>query len=153
MRLYVLVGLPGSGKSTWLERNRKPSLSSDALRALLSGDESNQRINGLVFATLRTLVRARLEAGCEETWIDSTALSRRERRCWIRLAEMHGCPVEAVFFDTPAELCRVRNASRERKVPTDALERMAGRLSPPSLDEGFDRVTVIRPDAASVSIL
>lgn len=144
MRLYVLVGLPGSGKSTWLERNRKPSLSSDALRAALTGDESNQEQNRLVFAQLRALVRARLAAGCAETWVDSTALTRTERRCWIRLAEMHGCAVEAVFFDTSVEVCRARNSARQRRVPEEALERMARRMSAPRVEEGFDQVTVIR---------
>jgi predicted kinase len=145
MRLYVLAGLPGSGKSTWLERQGKPALSSDTLRTLLTGDEANQENNRLVFAQLRELVRARLEAGCEETWVDSTALTRVERRCWIRLAEMLGCPVEAVFFDTPFEVCRARNLNRRRRVPEDAMERMARRMTMPSIEEGFDRVHVIRP--------
>jgi len=145
MRLYVTVGLPGSGKSTWLERNGKPALASDAIRAVITGDAANQRQNRLVFATLRKLAEARLSAGCAETWIDSTALTPGERRVWIRLAEMNGCEVEAVFFDTPVEVCRARNAARERKVPEDALDRMAARLVRPALSEGFDKVTVILP--------
>ncbi len=144
MRLFVLVGLPGSGKSTWLEQNGKPAISSDALRAQLTGDAANQSQNRLVFANLRQQVQARLEAGCVETWIDSTALTPRERRVWIRLAEMQGCPVEAVFFDTPVEVCRARNESRERKVPAEAMERMGRRMVPPAIDEGFEKVTVIR---------
>lgn len=144
MRLYVLVGLPGSGKSTWLERSGKPSFSSDALRAALTGDESNQENNRLVFAQLRAMAWMRLEAGCAETWIDSTALTRAERRCWIRLAEMHGCDVEAVYFDTPFEVCQARNSARQRRVPAEALARMARRMTAPQVAEGFDRVTVIR---------
>ena len=147
MRLYVLVGLPGSGKTTWLRQQGKPSLSSDAIRETVTGDEANQDQNRLVFSVLRSLARVRLAAGCAETWIDSTALTRRERRSWIRLAEMHGCAVEAVFFDTPLEVCRSRNAARERKVPGEVMERMAARLTPPALEEGFDRITVVHPSA------
>ena len=142
MRLFVLVGLPGSGKTTWLERNGKPSLSSDALRAQLTGDDGNQSLNSLVFANLRRMVRERLEDGCAETWIDSTALTPRERRVWIRQAKPYGCPVEAVLFDTPLEVCRARNEARERKVPAAAMERMAKRIVPPRVEEGFDQGTV-----------
>jgi predicted kinase len=149
MRIYVLVGLPGSGKTTWLARLGKPSLSSDAIRALITGDEANQEHNRLVFSLLRSLVRARLAAGCNETWIDTTALTRRERRSWVRLAQMRGCPVEAVYFDTPIEVCMARNAARERVVPAAAMQRMARRLTPPTLDEGFQRIVVIRPSTLS----
>lgn len=145
MRIFVLIGLPGSGKTTWLAHHAKPSLSSDAIRALITGDESNQLHNRLVFSLLRSLVRARHSAGCLETWIDSTALTGRERRPWIRLAASLGCPVEAVFLDTPPHLCLARNAARQRVVPPQAMARMAARLAPPSLDEGFDRISVIRP--------
>jgi predicted kinase len=149
MRIYVLVGLPASGKSTWLARQGKPALSSDAIRALITGDEANQEHNRLVFSLLRSLVRARLSAGCTETWIDTTALTRRERRSWIRLAELLGCPVEAVFFDTPVQVCLARNAARDRIVPPAAMQRMASRLTPPTLDEGFDQITVILPQPVS----
>lgn len=147
MRLYVLVGLPGSGKTTWLKQQGKASVSSDAVRELVTGDEANQDQNRLVFSILRTLVRARLAAGCAETWIDSTALTRGERRSSIRLAEMHGCAVEAVFFDTPVEVCKARNAARERKVPGEAMDRMAAKLTPPTLGEGFERISVVRSPA------
>ena len=48
-----LVGLPGSGKSTWARKQGVAVLSSDELRLLLADDESNQTIHREVFATLR----------------------------------------------------------------------------------------------------
>jgi predicted kinase len=62
---------------------------------------------------------------------------------------MRGCPVEAVYFDTPIEVCMARNAARERVVPAAAMQRMARRLTPPTLDEGFQRIVVIRPSTLS----
>lgn len=143
MRLCLTVGLPASGKSTWLRAQGISALSSDSLRALLTGDETNQSINRLVFRTLRHLCAARLHAGAPETWIDSTALSRWERRCWLRWAELHDCPVHCVYFAIPLNECLRRNAARPRQVPPAALEAMAARLSPPSLDEGFDSIRVV----------
>jgi predicted kinase len=153
MLLGLTAGLPGSGKSTWLREQGLPALSSDAIRALLTGDETNQSINRLVFRTLRVLCEARLEAGAAQTWIDSTALSLWERRCWIRWAQLNGCPIECVFFDVPLEECLRRNQARARVVPEAAMQAMAARLVPPSEAEGFARVRLVRPGYTSSAII
>ena len=139
----MLVGLPGSGKSTWAAQQGDGVLSSDAVRALLTGTEQNQQANALVFQTLRFLLKMRVLAGAKSTIIDATSLTAKERRTWIRLAHTLDCTAEAVFFDTPVAICKARNAARSRVVPDEVMDRFAARLTPPSLDEGFARVTVI----------
>ena len=144
-KLIVLVGLPGSGKSKWAAEQDAGVLSSDAVRELLTGDAEDQSANRLVFPTLRNLLATRVKAGMEVTILDATSLTPKERRSWVRTAESLGCEAEAVFFDTPLELCKSRNAARSRVVPEDVMDRFAARLVPPSEAEGFTRVTVIRP--------
>ncbi len=140
MRVVVLVGLPGSGKSTWLERMGAVGLSSDAIRRLLSDDETDQSIHDRVFQTMRYLLRHRLGIGRPVTYIDATNLVPEERRPYIAIAKSYGCEVEAVFFDVPPAVCRERNAQRHRVVPEDAMVKMALKLVPPQPSEGFDRV-------------
>ena len=139
-RVVVLVGLPGSGKSTWAAAQGLPVLSSDAIRLILAGDVADQSIHKQVFATLRHLLKQRLALGRPVTCIDATHLTPWERRPYLR---MPGCRVEAVFFDTPLAVCQARNRARERVVPAGAIERMAAKLVKPSKAEGFWRVRVI----------
>ncbi len=141
MRLVLTVGLPGSGKSTWLKKRKVPALSSDKIRHMLSGDETNQQINRLVFKTLRDLAKARADAGAKVTYIDATALSPWERRVWIRFAQLNNCEIEAIYFDVPVEECKRRNRKRTRVVPDDVIDRMAARMVPPDVEEGFTRVS------------
>jgi predicted kinase len=145
MRIVVLVGLPGSGKSTYLERIGAAGLSSDAVRKLLADDEGDQTIHAYVFQTIRYLLEQRLAIGRPVTYIDATSLTREERAPYLAIGRAHGCQVEAVFFDVPLEVCLDRNARRHRVVPSDVLAKMAAKLAPPSVEEGFSRVTVVGP--------
>jgi predicted kinase len=139
----VLVGLPGSGKSTYMEQVGATGLSSDAIRRLLADDETDQTIHYRVFETVRFLLRQRLAIGRPVTYIDATNLTPKGRSTYIQIGKAYGCEVEAVFFDVPPEICRLRNAARARVVPEFAMAKMARELVPPSLDEGFTRITVI----------
>jgi predicted kinase len=143
-RIVLLVGLPGSGKSTWAKRNSLPALSSDWLRHVLADDITDQSIHVRVFTALRYLLRQRLAIGRPVTCVDATNLTPTERRPYMDIARIFGCEIEAVFFDVPLEVCQERNRRRNRVVPEEALERMSQRLVPPQAGEGFSRVFVVR---------
>jgi predicted kinase len=138
-RIVLLVGLPGSGKSTWAEG--KPGvLSSDALRELLADDPDNQNIHARVFRVLRDLLKHRLALKRPVTYVDATNLTPYERRPYVKLANLHDAEIEAVFFDVPTAECIRRNQGRTRLVPAEVIQKMAERLVPPDLKEGFSRV-------------
>lgn len=135
----MLVGLPGSGKSTYV-KNFAGVLSSDEIRRLLSDDPGNQTIHRQTFAMLRRLLKVRLELRRPVTYIDATNLTIAERRPYIKIAHDRGCVAEAVFFDVPVKECQRRNGQRDRVVPDDVITKMAQRMVAPTTREGFDRV-------------
>jgi predicted kinase len=143
-RIVVLVGLPGSGKSTYLERQGITPLSSDLVRQLLADDATDQTIHARVFQCLRYLLRQRLAIGRPVTYVDATHLTPAERRPYVKIAQRYGCSVEALYFDVPLDVCLARNRGRSRVVPEEAVRAMAAKLVPPKVQEGFRRVTVVR---------
>jgi predicted kinase len=146
--VVLAIGLPGSGKTTWFKRRGVTPLSSDMLRNILFDDITEQRYQGLVFSTLRSLLRARLIAKMPWNYVDATNLSAHERRQWIKMAKSFGYEAQAVFFDVPLEVCMERNSRRERTVSDDVMRKMAERLRPPSFKEGFTKITMVRVKGA-----
>ncbi len=142
--VVLAIGLPGSGKSTWFKRRGITPLSSDLLRTILFDNITEQRYQHLVFSTLRSLLRARLIAKMPWNYVDATNLSPHVRRQWIKMAKSFGYEPQAVFFDVPLEVCLARNARRERVVQEDVMHRMAAKLKPPTFDEGFSKIVVVR---------
>ena len=140
----VLVGLPGSGKSTWLARNRIVAISSDWFRQLLADDPTVQTIHARVFLTMRYVLRHRLAIGRPVSYVDATHLTPEERRPYIELGQWYGCEVEALYFDVPSEICRARNLRRKRVVPDEAMIDMAAKLVPPEMAEGFSKIRIVR---------
>ena len=142
--VVLAIGLPGSGKSSWFKRNNITPLSSDMMRALLFDDIREQRFQDLVFSNLRSLLKARLIAHRPTNYVDATNLTPQERQHWIKLARDYNYEVHALFFDVPLEVCIERHQRRDRVVPEEVMRRMANKLKPPTFEEGFSKVTVVR---------
>jgi protein phosphatase len=145
--LVVLVGAPGSGKSTFARRHFAPEeiLSSDAFRVQLSGDEANQEVSRAAFALLHEAVAERLAAG-RLTVVDATNVSSRARQELLRHARTAAVPAIAVVIDLPARVVLARNAGRlerqvDERVVRDYLARLRRSLAAGGLQaEGFAMV-------------
>ena len=143
MQLIITVGLPGSGKSTYLSRLGVNALSSDEIRRLIADNPHDQTMNARIFSVIRYLIRQRIQAGRSVTYVDATHLTLWEREPYVKLARRFGCKLQALFFDVPVEICIARNQARERVVPEEAIRKMAQQMIPPSLEEGFAEITYL----------
>jgi predicted kinase len=144
VRLIITVGLPGSGKSTYLARFGVNAISSDEIRRLIADDPHDQSMNARIFAVIRYLIRQRIAAGRPVTYVDATHLTTWEGAPYAMIAQLSGCTLEALFFDVPVDICIARNQSRERVVPEEAISEMARKMTPPSREGGFAEITTIR---------
>jgi protein phosphatase len=159
--LVVLIGAAGSGKSTFAGRHFETweILSSDRFRAMISGDEADQRATAPAFARLHGELVKRL-LNDRLTVVDATNLEPRARRALLVRAKTAGVPAIAIVLDLPEETVLARNAARQTRVVDEAVvRRHLGRLralldrpEPALLREGFAQVVVLR-DPAEVDLV
>ena len=130
----LLSGLPGSGKDTWLARNRPglPVISLDDLRDELDVEPTDDQ--GRVAQLARERCRTALRAGTDFAFC-ATNLLRQTRSRWIDLFADYGARVEAVYVEPPLPTILDRNRRRERRVPEDAIRRLADKTEPPTATE------------------
>ncbi len=142
--LVVLVGVAGSGKSTWARQWFSPVaiVSSDDLRAVVGHHRHDLRASKDANHVLELIVTKRLRRGLL-TVIDSTALGPITRRRYRALAAKAGLPCHAVVLDTPERETRARNRARAEAVPpavvTSQLRALATAIDALD-DDGFDGV-------------
>jgi protein phosphatase len=129
--LVVLVGAAGAGKTTLAERLFTPDqvLSSDAHRALVTGDEGDQAATKTAFAILHRRLARRM-AERLTTVVDATNVTSFARRALTRRATAHEVPAVAIVLDLAPTLVLARNATRPgRIVPEQAVRRQLDDLA------------------------
>ena len=157
--LVVLVGISGSGKSTFARAHFKPTevISSDFCRGLVADDENDQSATPDAFDVLHYIAGKRLAAG-RLTVIDATNVQPEARAPLVALAREHDVLPVAIVLNPPESVCLSRNAARpDRDFGVHVLRRQHASLrkSLRSLQrEGFRTVHVLssEADAAGASI-
>jgi polynucleotide kinase-phosphatase len=149
LSLVVLVGVTGSGKSTFARAHFKPTevISSDFCRGLVADDENDQAATPAAFELLHYIVGKRL-AGGRLTVVDATNVQPEARRGLVALAREHDVLPVAIVLDLPEKLCAERNAGRQdRDFGPHVLRRQRDQLRRGLKGlrrEGFRTVHVLR---------
>jgi predicted kinase len=159
--LVALIGISGSGKSTFAHRHFAPTqvLSSDAFRAMVSDDENDMSVTDAAFEVLQLVARKRLQAR-RLAVIDATNVQLHAQTTLVRMAREYGIPPVAIVLDVPVPVCWERTQARtDRTISRPVLARQHRdlRRSVERLDaEGFLRTYqlagAVEVDSAVVSI-
>jgi predicted kinase len=137
LEVVVLVGIPGSGKSTFYKSRFAEThalVSKDLWPNARHRDRRQARVIEETLGAGRSLV------------VDNTNPTREERAAIIEAARRHGARVTGYYFATPLADALVRNARREgrARVPDAGVYAIAKRMCRPRLDEGFDALFCVR---------
>ena len=143
--LYITVGLPGSGKSTYAKEFVKGKdieyLSSDELRAVYGKGEDDQTVTPIVFGHIKRKVDEFLKDG-KNVLVDATSVNRKERSDYINTAKKYGAKVVALIFKMDRQGLIDRNKKRGeqggRVVPDWVIDKMLAKYEEPSFAEGID---------------
>lgn len=144
--MYVLIGIPGSGKSTFCKDLKLPVVSTDSIRFQMFGDEADQSNPEKVFNMAYMMTANCLRVGSDVIF-DATSTTEWSRK--TLLAKMKNRVGEfrkvAILFMTPVEECKRRNAQRQRVVPEDVIDRQYRQLmrDAHTIPDQFDEVVVV----------
>lgn len=143
--LYVLCGIPGSGKSHFCKNHKADAVhvSRDAIRfALLENDDDYFAHEDEVCEIFWEKINKELAAG-HDVYADQTSLSFKPRH-WLLSHIKIPCKKVAVYIDTPFEVCVKRNNKRvgRERVPVYIMKNMLKSMTIPTLEEGFDDIII-----------
>jgi predicted kinase len=153
--LIVLVGPPGSGKTTWTRRNGRGAVhvSQDGLIDAITPHGFDHIYRPVYREAEDAVARAGLRAG-HTVIVDRTNRTREHRERWLRLAREESCSAVALVMTTSEALCRERNAKRAgaSRLSEDRMERMLAALEPVQPGEGFAAIHYEDGASAGVSL-
>ena len=138
-QVTVMAGLPGSGKDTWLSRNRSnlPVVSLDDIRGELDVDPTDNQ--GQVVQLARERCREHLRVGNSFAF-NATNTMKQTRGRWIDLFADYNARIELVYVEPPFNDLIKQNQNRVKPVPQQVIRKLAAKCEPPTWAEGHSLI-------------
>ena len=145
--LIVLGGLPASGKSTYaemlVESGQFCRVCPDLIRKELYGNESIQGDGRKVFKIAFDAIQ-RLGKQNFNVVFDATNINANRRKELVKEMRPYFDIIIFKWFRAPLDICRDRNAKRDRVVPEEILKKMWFNFEMPTMKEGWDYIEEIK---------
>ena len=146
--LIVTVGLPGSGKTSWvkefIEENQDKIIdiiSSDKIREEVFNDIEDQNHNSEVFDLMKRRTKESLSQGHVAIY-EATNISSKRRRALLKELNKYYDKAICLFKYKRLSNCQIDNEKRDKEVPSDVIDRMYRNFEVPHKNEGFDEIIV-----------
>jgi predicted kinase len=152
-KLFILMGTPGSGKSTWASQHMNKDtdiiISRDTVRfSMVAEDEEYFSKEKAVFKEFLAQINTALENGTN-VFADATHLNKASRNKLLRGITVTPAETSVVWVKTPVSQCITQNSNREGTrafVPLSVIRRMNNQIETPEFEEGLDKIYIIEPN-------
>ena len=131
--LTILIGLPRSGKSTWIKQNAGNAV-------VVSNDWIRENILGTHYSNLTDAVLRVVLGQGKDAILDGVNHTKAVRSFYVKLAREYGAKIHMVIIGTPLEVCLKRNI--DKKLPDAKLIEMMNGMENPDSDE-YDTVECV----------
>ena len=145
--LTLMCGLPRSGKSSWLHRNKGDSVvvCPDVVRKEIFGHQFYTPAEGFIWAFVESMVKLLLIQK-KDVVVDATSLTIGSRSRWISIGKQNGAKIRVVWVKASLKdvLKRNKRSPKDEQIPEDKLEMMSRIFMEPQEDEGIELI-IYRP--------
>ena len=136
--VYVMSGIPGSGKDTYISKNLNlPVISLDSIRRENQIAPTDKKNNGKVIQIAKEKSKELLRKKVSFVF-NATNTTKDMRRKWCSLFADYGAKVSIIYVEVAYKQLLKQNAGRQHKVPEAVIDKLINKLDIPEYDEAYE---------------